>query len=67
MLVPERGDPTTKIGLFILGCIPSAIQSRFPTLVAGLSQSTDGFRRIQKLPPAQDGKFEKAALRSSRW
>jgi hypothetical protein len=24
MLVPERGEPTTKIGLFILLCIPFA-------------------------------------------
>jgi hypothetical protein len=52
MLVPERGDPTTKIGLFIVFCI-SVSQSVFPNRL-----------RIQKLPPPHHGELVKVALSS---
>ena len=65
MLVPERGDPTMKIGLFILRGTLAPFQLCFPTLVAGSSQSTGHFRRIQKLPPPQPGEVGNVVLNSS--
>jgi hypothetical protein len=102
MLVPERGDPTTKMGLFMLSCIsPSRMALRAaPDILAWHDQSymrgqvlnpkgadrqswkpgteaarnsdcsgkpVEGFRRIQKLPPPQEGKLGKAAFSTSSW
>jgi hypothetical protein len=66
MLVPDRGDPTTKIELLGLRRTWPPFH-QLPSLVAKSSQSTVGFRRIQKLPPAGQGKLGNVALISCLW
>jgi hypothetical protein len=41
MLVPERGEPTTKIGLFTLFCIFFAYAEIFAALVQLLTSAHD--------------------------
>ena len=63
MLVPDRGEPTTKIGLLISSCISAFLESHCHSPFAMASMLAMGFRRIQKLPPFQRGKSGKAALK----
>jgi hypothetical protein len=65
MLVPDRGEPTTKIGLLISSCIQRFLGAAPSFSISDRFSPVTGFRRIQKLPPAHDGKLRKAVLRSS--
>ncbi len=42
MLVPERGDPTTKIGLFVLRCIQASTDYSLFSEQSSLSVLTVG-------------------------
>jgi hypothetical protein len=63
MLVPERGDPTTKIGLFVLRCIQALrIIRLLATSQALRIQSMSLFaerRSIQKLPSPHQGELSR--------
>jgi len=64
ILVPDRGEPTRKIGLLISSCISGFVESHTAILLLQYSKFGYGFRRIQKLPLAQEDKLGKAALSS---